>query len=1152
MASAFLTELFTGGVCNLKHPALLKEGELQRGDDCVYRDKDEAVWRAPGRTSMLTTALGGGIDGIGHFAFNSGYTDQFVLLGRSTAGNPTWTPAPDPAYPANHLYGCDFTAVSGLTLTEIGGQGYWYVTMTGATPSIDGQITIASVVITGSTLTMADTTGLVSGMVVAFVSGTGGISASTTILSVDSATSVTLNQAGTNGTATLTFTQYPFLASAVGARIIGAGVGTNCYIISVSNQDGTTGHYRTATLSRRFTVPAVSGDTNSPDGLYPVIVSWGSVYNLNNTGAEQFDYIQYGARKYYFWDGIGTLQVAEWKTTATALTPTGLPVLSLRPVALKPVENAPTITKQTGQSTGWSTVKGAGTYWILVTEIFSPEADIATALKDPVKKTQIVESAYLATNTSATADTGSQSGIGLPISVTIATVASENVLVTFPKVTNDGKDGFIATHWGIYIYGPTTDMPSLAQLRRCATPPITKFDGTQTYVLTDSILSQTQFPGNIRAAAGRPSFGHSDYLIGGFDGKDAYTKVGGSNKSIPDNAAQGLISYPFSVTGAYAGKSVVGIELQVRGRCNPSGDTTHAARYWVRAMISGGGKSTDTILGEFGGQDNHINYHGGPMDTLGVAWSLNDTPNIEIEIGISNRGHKDELDIDTVGVKVYYATGNVDFNGPAYRVVTYRDQIGLTVSDPARLRPPNCSTGDFFNGSLVLNNLDTAFENQLRYSLPGDPEAWPKPYELTFNTRKRDRVRYIKTLGTILFVGMENSLKRVNYLPTEQNTDLNSGLAHEDIATDHGIPGPFCAVKIDMPGEGSLIAYASQVGPYISNGIWTRPLNTDLDWPNTVKVSALSTAVMRVYPKEKWIAFYFCPAGATHSRNTRVMYFCYQSDKLKQGQFGPELPMIGPCVVSARAAGEAWLNNTPYLMTANEADGMVYLEDSGLTIPSGYQVTLTATASTQGDGKAAAGTDVSINPLVRTRRLYPAGVTKWSFGEDLYTLYSSFGTSFNVSSCVLTPGNTTITSTAGFANVLPGMTVSGVGIDGGTIVLSKSDSSHIVVNRAPNGDGATTTLTFDTGTIGITIRANTVSVGMSGRQTVYGSTLTGELDATQAPEIAGGFELQFEKVPLTFDSNHDTLTWADLGVNMRLHQFTYVLKDAGEDMNRIT
>lgn len=1145
--SAPLTELFTGGLVNVRHPALLGEGELQRADDCVYRDKDEAIWRAPGRTALNSTALGTSIRGIGHLSFDAGYVDQFVALGRATSGTPTWASGPDTLYPGQHLYGAAFTAISGLSFTEIGGQGLWTGVLTNGASGVatmESQIVYASCTIAGDgiTVTAASLANIEVGMV---VSGTG-VTAGTKVLSITNATTIVLNTAATPGTVTLTFNQYPFLASAVGAKLIGTGIGTGVYITAVSNQDGTTGHYRTATLS----VPTTGPPSNA---TYNYVITWGGAYNFQNTGNETLDFVQYGARKYYLWDGVGNLQCIEWKSRANATDPTLGAVLSLRPVSLKPVESAFTITLNTGQSTGWNAVKGAGKYWFLITEIFSPSSDIATALKDPELRGQIVESAYLAATNSTTADNGSQSGIGLPLGQIITTVASENITITFPAVTNNGRDGYVATHWGIYIYGPSSELPSLAQMRRCATVPIRQMTAGATFLLTDASLTQIKWPTAITTVGAQPSFGHSDYLISDaaindFDGKMAYTKVGGSGKSIPDNAAQRLRTYGFSTSGSYASKTPYGVELQVCGAANPSGDTGGSCRYWVR-LVTTAGKTTDTILGEFG-STRHTNRHGGPMDTLGVAWTDTDPAIMEVEIGIANRGFKDELDLDSVAIKIYYTTTNVDFNGPAYRVVTYRDQVGLTVSDPARLRPPRCSTGDFFQGSLVLNNLEK--ENQINYSLPGDIEAWPKPYEMGFNTRKKDKVTFIKSLGTILFVGMENSLKRVNYLPTEANTDMNSGLAHEDIASDHGIPGPFAATKFDMPGEGSLIAYASQVGIFISNGIWTRPLNLDLDWSATVKVSALPTSVMKVYPKEKWIAFYYCPVGATHSRNTRVLYFCYQADKLKQGGMGVLLPAVGPCVVSARAACEAWLSSTPYLLTANEFDGKVYVEDSGITIPSGYQVTLTATSATQGDGKEASATDVSINPLIRTRKIYPSGVEQDSFGEKLLVLFTKYGSRSLTASSTAVAGSAVVTSSAAFGSVLPGMLVTGTGIDGGTIVLSKASSSSITLSRVANSDAGVATLTFDTGTIGITIRGSGVSEDVYGHQTVYSSTTRGDLLATSAPEISQGFELQFEKVPLTFDSNGDTLTRADLSVNMRLHQFTYVLLSAGREMNRAT
>jgi hypothetical protein len=118
--------------------------------------------------------------------------------------------------------------------------------------------------------------------------------------------------------------------------------------------------------------------------------------------------------------------------------------------------------------------------------------------------------------------------------------------------------------------------------------------------------------------------------------------------------------------------------------------------------------------------------------------------------------------------------------------------------------------------------------------------------------------------------------------------------------------------------------------------------------------------------------------------------------------------------------------------------------------------------------------------------------------------------------------------------------------------LSKSDSSTIVVSRAPNTAGAVT-LTFDTGTIGIGIRGSGLGEAVKGLSTDYVSTLAGDLVSIVNSNIRRGFELQIEKVPLTFDANGDTLTWADLGINMRLHQITYMVSEQGyPDTNRNT
>jgi hypothetical protein len=1123
-----VTELFNGGLVTARVGAMLNSGELQRADDCFYREKDPAIWRAPGRTALTSTAIGADIRGIRHLSFDGNFTEQILMLGRRTDGTPTWTSGQNPTTPDTHLYSTDFTAITGLAPTEVGGQGRWVGTVTST--AFDANLVIASCTISaGTAVTGSSIFGnVVVGMV---VSGTG-ITAGTRVSAIQDNSNITLDTSATSGTVTLTFTQYPFLATAVGARVIGTSIGSNIYITAVSNQDGTTGHYKTATLSA-----APSGG----NGVYTPVFTCGTAVGFGNLGTEILDAIQFNARKYFVWDGTtSALRAVEWADRSSVAATQ--PALSARPVGLKPVIVAPTLALNTGQSTGWNLVKGAGTYWFLITEIYSPNGDIATALKDPVQKLQIVESAYLGVNPATDADTGSQGGAGLPISKAIVTPASDTITITFPAVQNNGEGGYVATHWGIYIYGPSTDLPSLALLRRCSTVAMTTYAAGQTYTLTDSTLTQLQYPTAFAAATGYAlPFSHVDHMTGTVDLDYGSVQTGGTHWPVYLDGASRLTTFGFSTAGNYVAKVPIGIQVVVNSR------STSISGLWIKLMATASGRQTGTLVRGVPNIQSGIAF-GGPMDLLGVAWTNTDTSTLAVELGIVKQGFNNRLDVYDVYIKIWYTSVNVDFNGPAYRVVTYRDQVGTTVSDPARLLPPVCTTGDFFQGCLVLNDLSQI--NTLRYSLPDDPEAFPKPYRLTFNTRKRDRITFIRSFNGILFVGLENTVKRVMYLPRETDTDMTSGLAHEDIATDHGVPGPFCATLFDMPGKGVFMAYASTSGMFISNGIWTLPLNVDLDWENTVKIGALSTAVLRNYSRQKLLALYYCPAGATHSRNTRVMYFSYQADKIK-GMF--QLPAVGPSVVSARSACEAYLNGISYILTGQETDGLVYVEDSGLTVPAGYRVTNTATASTQGDGKATVQ-DVQIIPIIRTRKIYSAGMDRDVFGDKVYLMFSPYGTNSTlVALCQLTAGSTDVTqASAGFVADYSGYRVKGTGIDPGTIQKAFVNSGDITLSRAANTSGGVT-LTFDTGTIGIGIRGSGLGEATKGLSTDYVSTLAGDLVSIVNSNIRRGFELQIEKVPLTFDSNGDTLTWADLGTNMRLHQITYMVSESGyPDTNRNT
>src|SRR6185503_7521390 len=139
----------------------------------------------------------------------------------------------------------------------------------------------------------------------------------------------------------------------------------------------------------------------------------------------------------------------------------------------------------------------------------------------------------------------------------------------------------------------------------------------------------------------------------------------------------------------------------------------------------------------------------------------------------------------------------------------------------------------------------------------------------------------------------------------------------------------------DLPGLGTVIGYVSYNGFNLTEGIASRPFNLDIDFKNLVKTEALSTCILRAYPKEKWLVFYYCPKGATHNRNTRAMIFHYQQDKIKDGGF---LPATGPIIISAKSVASAKLAGVPYLLSGHETTGFVYVEDNTDIQPTDYQV----------------------------------------------------------------------------------------------------------------------------------------------------------------------------------------------------------------------
>lgn len=1057
MALTSVTEFFNGGLVTARHPALLRSGELQRADDCVYREKDPAIWRAPGRTALCPAFNSTqdpsthGVKGQAHLTFENSRTDQML------------------AYVGTTLFRAPFTGINGtpastLSFSEIGGPR--------------------------------------------------------AVLGTVSTTTTFTADAGESG-------GYPFLIDIIGSRVFNS-TDQSIYVTAVSGQNGSTGHYSVVTLSAAMT-----------NGSQTLAFEWGAVQSLQDNGAtdEILETCQYGGI-YFGWYGRGNPTHISWRKRPNIAGTAYDDVLTFRPIGLNPVTVQPTLAQITtltdGTAAAWVPTLGLGYFWFLITEIF----------KD--SEGNEVEGSYLAINSD-------KQSTGDPVAINIPASTGYGVRVTLPAPANNGSDGRVASHWGIYMAGPTQDTttpPSMATFRRVVIRAVTTYVGGQTVELSDTRFNQgIKYPSvNAGAADGRPEMTSPANMlngpIAGVSGTSVARSKSGSSTSgsEQDTGANLLKTFGWTTSAPWASRQVIGLRVEIRGGADPSGNAGRSAGYYIQ-LISGS-KATPIIIGDFGSKDMHTNFHGGEMDTWGVAWTTADfDANWTLKIGKTGTGSRQRLMIDWVAVYVYWTAGSLNLFGKPYRVVTFRDQIGVTVSQPAAGLIKEMSTGDFFQGCFVTN--DKGDETAIRFSLPGQPEFFPGPYVLRFNTSKRkDTVTCIRSLGQILVVGLENSIKRVNTLPREVTTDLQDGLVQEDLTVDHGIAGPLCAVKFDLIGGGSMLFYVSFTGIYITDGQTIRIANGDLNWAETVKLSALSSAVVRVYPKEKWITVDYCPAGATHTKNTKRLVFSYAADKVKEGGY---LPCTGPINVSGRSSCEVVYTGTNYLFSGHESDGKIYLEDYGTVQATSYQV----------HNAAGSLVSVPIAPVIKTRKFYPAGYDRDGYGNSIYLLFSSYGVNTITAVADSTSGSTTISSlSAVFTNVVAGMRILGTGTDPGTIVKSVAgDFKSAVLSRVMNTTATGTTFTFDTGTLGVTIRGNSIGEISAGLSIDYVSTLIGDLVHFNRTNIRRGFELQIEKVPLTFTAAADglrseTATSADLGTNMRLHNITYMVEDGGPDTNR--
>lgn len=298
--------------------------------------------------------------------------------------------------------------------------------------------------------------------------------------------------------------------------------------------------------------------------------------------------------------------------------------------------------------------------------------------------------------------------------------------------------------------------------------------------------------------------------------------------------------------------------------------------------------------------------------------------------------------VDYVAVTVTHSgtTASQAVSFPALQVTVGTTTLSLGRDGP----PPKAFMGDIFEEGLVVN--DVANPTQIAYSTQEDPDSFPSAYILSFQTKDKDTVRCLKTLGNVLMVGLYSKLFRVNYLPRENDAEFDRGRAIDLISADHGIVGPRAACVFQMDGQPLMMAYVSRYGLHMTDGYKATTLTDDIDWS---QVAITDNCELMNDPSNYHIVLFLA---------TKKYHLSYHPTHLKNGK----LKVSGPDGFACAASTSASLDSGATGFYTGRSDGFVYVENSG----------------------ASDGSGGTISPVIRTRDLYLAGQgNEWQITKAL-------------------------------------------------------------------------------------------------------------------------------------------------------------------------
>jgi hypothetical protein len=254
-------------------------------------------------------------------------------------------------------------------------------------------------------------------------------------------------------------------------------------------------------------------------------------------------------------------------------------------------------------------------------------------------------------------------------------------------------------------------------------------------------------------------------------------------------------------------------------------------------------------------------------------------PNFMLVLSVSKPSVS--MGFDYVKAIVYYAA-TVESVVPFPTVVYTFGDIAAQVGKNGP--PPSSNTGDLFEDSLVVNDITNPA--LVRYSYPGDPEAFPATYFIDFETADNDQVRAIKVVNSRLVVGLDTSLWRVNYLPSERDASFDRGKAIEAISRQYGCVNPMCCCVFTADGSREEFAFVSHKGIFSTDGFDCNLRSGKLDWRLVIPITATATPIALVNnPEEQRLEFYYRNDANGNETYLRLDFSYAKGDVDAEGNF---------------------------------------------------------------------------------------------------------------------------------------------------------------------------------------------------------------------------------------------------------------------------